>query len=321
MILLQTIAIDSVTTAPAAVAASSQSIGLLDLLIKGGYMMIPLYVLFVLAIFIFIQKLLVIRKASKTPGSLMDQVKILVQNGQVEKAKMLCAGENTPVAAMISKGIDRIGSPLKNIEVAIENVGKLEIYKLEKNLGVLATVSGAAPMIGFLGTVTGMIQAFISIAQEDGMVSPKLLSSGISISEMVTTAWASASTYRNSDRRGGANGARIRLAPQKDWEVNEPDQLSKVLTVLERIQAEFNAAQNGEKKVSLADLIILAGCAGVELAAINAGHDVTVPFTPGRMDASQADTEVDSFGVLEPLADGFRNYQKKADPKFITQSV
>jgi biopolymer transport protein ExbB len=187
MILLQTLAIDSVTTAPAAIAASSQSIGLLDLLIKGGYMMIPLYILFVVAIFIFIQKLLVIRKASKTPGSLMDQVKILVQNGQVEKAKMLCAGENTPVAGMISKGIDRIGSPLKNIEVAIENVGKLEIYKLEKNLGVLATVSGSAPMIGFLGTVTGMIQAFISIAQEDGMVSPKLLSSGI-YEAMITTA-------------------------------------------------------------------------------------------------------------------------------------
>jgi biopolymer transport protein ExbB len=187
MILLQTLAIDSLTTAPAAVAASSQSIGLLDLLIKGGFMMLPLYGLFVLAIFIFIQKLIVIRKASKTPGSLMDQVKILVQNGQVEKAKMLCAGENTPVAGMISKGIDRIGSPLKNIEVAIENVGKLEIYKLEKNLGVLATVSGAAPMIGFLGTVTGMIQAFISIAQEDGMVSPKLLSSGI-YEAMITTA-------------------------------------------------------------------------------------------------------------------------------------
>ena len=138
----------------------------------------------------------------------------------------------------------------------------------------------------------------------------QILASGLTVSELVSTAWASASTFRGSDKRGGANGARIRLAPQKDWEVNEPDQLSKVLTVLERIQAEFHAAQNGEKKVSLADLIILAGCAGVELAAINAGHDVTVPFTPGRMDASQADTEVDSFGVLEPLADGFRNYQK-----------
>jgi biopolymer transport protein ExbB len=141
--LLQTLAIDSVASAPAAIEATTQSIGLLDLLIKGGYMMIPLYVLFVLAIFIFVQKLLVIKKASKTPGHLMDQVKLLVQSGQIEKAKMLCAGDNTPVANMISKGIDRIGSPLKNIEVAIENVGKLEIYKLEKNLGVLATVSGA----------------------------------------------------------------------------------------------------------------------------------------------------------------------------------
>ena len=138
----------------------------------------------------------------------------------------------------------------------------------------------------------------------------QILASGLTVSELVSTAWASASTFRGSDKRGGANGARIRLAPQKDWEVNEPDQLSKVLSILERIQGEFHAAQNGGKKVSLADLIVLAGCAGVELAAINAGHDVTVPFTPGRMDASQADTDVESFGVLEPLADGFRNYQK-----------
>ena len=138
----------------------------------------------------------------------------------------------------------------------------------------------------------------------------QILASGLTVSELVSTAWASASTFRASDKRGGANGARIRLAPQKDWEINEPDQLSKVLSILERIQAEFHAAQNGGKKVSLADLIVLAGCAGVELAASNAGHAVTVPFTPGRMDASQADTDVESFGVLEPLADGFRNYQK-----------
>jgi len=187
MVVLQTLASDSLTTLTNATNSSSTSIGLLDLLIQGGYMMIPLYLLFVVAIFIFIQKLLVIRKASKTPIQLLDQVKVLVQSGQIEKAKLLCAGENTPVANMISKGIDRIGSPLKNIEVAIENVGKLEIYKLEKNLGILATVAGAAPMIGFLGTVTGMIQAFISIAQEDGMVSPKLLSSGI-YEAMITTA-------------------------------------------------------------------------------------------------------------------------------------
>ncbi len=170
-----------------AMGSDAKSIGLLDLLAKGGYMMIPLYLLFVLAIFVFFQKLITLNQASKTPGHLLDQVKVLVQSGQIEKAKMLCAGENTPVANMIAKGVDRIGSPLKNIEVSIENVGKVEIYKLEKNLGLLATVSGAAPMIGFLGTVTGMIQAFIAIAQEEGMISPKLLSSGI-YEAMITTA-------------------------------------------------------------------------------------------------------------------------------------
>lgn len=168
-------------------APKKETIELLDLLIQGGYMMIPLYLLFFLAIFIFIERLITLRKASKTSGHLMDQVKILVQSGQIEKAKIICAGEKTPVANMIAKGIDRIGSPLKNIEVSIENVGKVEIYKLEKNLNLLATVSGAAPMIGFLGTVTGMIQAFIAIAQEEGMVSPKLLSSGI-YEAMITTA-------------------------------------------------------------------------------------------------------------------------------------
>jgi biopolymer transport protein ExbB len=188
MILLQTLTIDSLSTADTlATEATKENIGLLDLLLKGGYMMIPLYVLFVLAIFIFIQKLITLNKAAKTPSHLMDQVKVLVQSGQIDKAKMLCAGENTPVANMIAKGIERIGSPLKNIEVSIENVGKIEIYKLEKNLGLLATVSGAAPMIGFLGTVTGMIQAFISIAQEEGNVSPKLLSMGI-YEAMITTA-------------------------------------------------------------------------------------------------------------------------------------
>ena len=126
----------------------------------------------------------------------------------------------------------------------------------------------------------------------------------------MSTAWASASTFRGSDKRGGANGARIRLAPQKDWEVNEPAQLAKVLKILKGIQGSFNGAQSGGKKVSLADLIVLAGCAGVEQAARNAGHEVTVPFTPGRMDASQAQTDVASFAVLEPVADGFRNYQK-----------
>ncbi|MBA4298615.1 biopolymer transport protein ExbB [Algoriphagus alkaliphilus] len=186
--LLQTLSTDSLSNLNELVPGTTkQSIGLLDLLIKGGYMMIPLYILLVLAIFIFFEKLITLKKASKTSNHLMDQVKILVQSGQTEKARMLCSGENTPVANMIAKGIERIGSPLKNIEVSIENVGKIEIYKLEKNLGLLATVSGAAPMIGFLGTVTGMIQAFIAIAQEEGMVSPKLLSMGI-YEAMITTA-------------------------------------------------------------------------------------------------------------------------------------
>jgi catalase-peroxidase len=136
----------------------------------------------------------------------------------------------------------------------------------------------------------------------------KILASGLSVSELVSTAWASASTFRGSDKRGGANGARIRLAPQKDWEVNQPEQLSKVLKVLEGIEGEFNGAQSGGKKVSLADLIVLAGSAGIEQAAKNAGHQVTVPFTPGRMDASQDQTDVQSVAALEPVADGFRNY-------------
>ncbi len=147
-------------------------------------------------------------------------------------------------------------------------------------------------------------------AQEIASLKGKILASGLSVSELVSTAWASASTFRGSDKRGGANGARIRLAPQKDWEVNQPAQLAKVLKMLEGIQSAFNRAQSGGKKVSLADMIVLAGCAGVEQAAKNAGHDVTVPFTPGRMDASQEQTDAASFAVLEPIADGFRNYLK-----------
>jgi len=138
----------------------------------------------------------------------------------------------------------------------------------------------------------------------------RILAFGLSVSELVTTAWASASTFRGSDRRGGANGARIRLEPQKSWEVNEAVQLSKVLETLEGIRHAFNAAQRGGKKISLADLVVLAGCAGVERGAKNAGYDVLVPFTPGRTDASQEQTDVQSFGVLEPVADGFRNYLK-----------
>jgi catalase-peroxidase len=147
-------------------------------------------------------------------------------------------------------------------------------------------------------------------AKDISSLKKKILASGLSVSELVSTAWASASTFRGSDKRGGANGARIRLAPQKDWEVNQPARLSKVLITLEGIQSAFNNAASGGKKVSLADLIVLAGCAGVEQAAKNASHDVTVPFTPGRMDALQEQTDAASFAVLEPKADGFRNYLK-----------
>jgi len=139
----------------------------------------------------------------------------------------------------------------------------------------------------------------------------QILASGLSISELVSTAWASASTFRSSDRRGGANGARIRLAPQKDWEVNNPPRLAKVLQTLERIQQEFNNSATGNKRVSMADMIVLGGCAAVEQAAKNAGFDVPVPFVPGRGDALQEQTDVESFAVLEPLADGFRNYIKE----------
>jgi catalase-peroxidase len=142
------------------------------------------------------------------------------------------------------------------------------------------------------------------------LLKAKLLASGLSVAQLVSTAWASASTFRGTDLRGGANGARIRLAPQKDWEVNEPVELARVLSVLERIQEDFNRSQRGNKRVSLADLIVLGGCAAVEDAARRAGHEVTVPFTPGRTDASQEQTDVKSFAVLEPTADGFRNYVK-----------
>ncbi len=147
--------------------------------------------------------------------------------------------------------------------------------------------------------------------QDIAALKAKILASGLSISQLATTAWASAATFRGSDKRGGANGARIRLAPQKDWEVNHPAELAKVLQALEAIQSAFNSAQSGGKKVSLADLIVLGGCAAVEAAAKNAGHAIKVPFTPGRTDASQAQTDVHSFAVLEPTADGFRNYLGK----------
>jgi catalase-peroxidase len=148
-------------------------------------------------------------------------------------------------------------------------------------------------------------------AQDIAALKAKILASGLSVSQLVTTAWASAATFRGSDKRGGANGARIRLAPQKNWEVNQPAELAKTLRKLEAIQKEFNGAQSGGKKVSLADLIVLGGCAAVEAAAKKAGHDVKVPFSPGRMDASQEQTDVNSCAVLEPTADGFRNYLRK----------
>ncbi|NTZ73623.1 catalase/peroxidase HPI [Pseudomonas protegens] len=147
-------------------------------------------------------------------------------------------------------------------------------------------------------------------AQDIQQLKGQLLNSGLSVAQLVSTTWASASTFRGSDKRGGANGARIRLAPQKDWEVNQPQQLAQVLRALEGVQSAFNSSQTGGKRVSLADLIVLGGCAAVELAAKNAGYSISVPFAPGRMDASQEQTDVESFAVLEPVADGFRNYLK-----------
>jgi catalase-peroxidase len=157
--------------------------------------------------------------------------------------------------------------------------------------------------------------------QDIAALKAKILASGLSVSQLVSTAWASAATFRGSDKRGGANGARIRLAPQKDWEVNQPAQLAKVLQTLEAIQKEFNASQSGGKKVSLADLIVLGGCAAIERAAKGAGHDVKVPFTPGRMDASQEQTDVQSFAPLEPTADGFRNYVRGKQPLSAARSA
>jgi catalase-peroxidase len=149
-------------------------------------------------------------------------------------------------------------------------------------------------------------------AKDIAALKAQVLASGLSVRELVATAWASASTYRSSDKRGGANGARVRLAPQKDWEANQPAQLAKVLAVLEGIQATFNSAQAGGKQVSMADLIVLAGAAAVEAAARAAGQAVEVPFTPGRSDATQEQTDVESFSVMEPEGDGFRNYRKAA---------
>lgn len=164
-----------------------ENVSVLDLVLKGGYMMIPIVLLSLAGTYIFVERLLNIKAAGQTPDSLMDEVKQMVLTGKISEAQNICARNSTPIARMLEKGLARIGNPLKSIEASIENVGKIEVYKLEKNLSLLATISGAAPMIGFLGTVTGMIQAFMSIAQEEGAVSPKLLSSGI-YEAMITTA-------------------------------------------------------------------------------------------------------------------------------------
>jgi biopolymer transport protein ExbB len=182
MILLQIVA-DSVAGQDSIIG---QSISVIDLALKGGFMMIPIAVLWVLAIYLFIERILTINKANEDPGAFMGRVKELVLRGDIGGAKVLCSQNGTPVARMIEKGIARIGSPLKTIEASIENVGKIEVFKLEKNLPTLATIAGAAPMMGFLGTVIGMVEAFISISQEEGSVSPKLLSSGI-YTAMITT--------------------------------------------------------------------------------------------------------------------------------------
>lgn len=179
-----------ITTTPVDSVALEQgveSIRIIDLLFKGGFMVIPLVLLSIVAVYIFVERVLTINKASQTPGNFTNKIRQLVGEGDTGGAKLLCTQTNTPIARMIEKGISRIGSPLKNIEVAIENVGKIEIFKLERRLSTLATISGAAPMLGFLGTVIGMIRAFIAIAQEEGSVSPKLLSSGI-YEAMITTA-------------------------------------------------------------------------------------------------------------------------------------
>lgn len=182
MTLLQIIADTATVVDPSA----DQSLSVIELAFQGGFMMVPIALCWVLAIYLFIERLLTINKANQDPGAFMGKVKELVLRGDVNGARVMCAQNDSPVARMIEKGISRIGSPLKTIEASIENVAKIEIFKLEKNLPTLATIAGAAPMMGFLGTVIGMVQAFIAISQEEGSVSPKLLSSGI-YTAMVTT--------------------------------------------------------------------------------------------------------------------------------------
>lgn len=180
MILLQVVT-DTTTVGPV-----DESISVLDLAVQGGFMMIPIFILSVIAIYLFFERLMIINRANQNPDQFMNRVKDSVLRGDINGAKLLCAQQDSPMGRMIQKGLSRIGSPLKNIEASIENVGKLEIFKLEKNLSGIATIAGAAPMMGFLGTVIGMVEAFIAIAQEEGSVSPKLLSSGI-YTAMITT--------------------------------------------------------------------------------------------------------------------------------------
>jgi biopolymer transport protein ExbB len=177
-----------ITTAAVETAAETpESVSVISLLFRGGFMMVPITLLSIAALYIFFERWLTLRKATDDPQPFMDKIKTLVMTGDISGARMLAAQTNTPFSRMIEKGVSRIGSPLKNIEVSVENVGKIEIFRLEKNLSTLATISGAAPMLGFLGTVIGMIEAFIAIAQEEGSVSPKLLSEGI-YTAMLTTA-------------------------------------------------------------------------------------------------------------------------------------
>ncbi|WP_168193970.1 MotA/TolQ/ExbB proton channel family protein [Pontibacter sp. SGAir0037] len=178
---------DTTTTLADGAEAANHTVSLIDLALAGGWAMIPLALLSLAAVYIFFERYLTLKKAAKNPEGFNDRIKSMVLAGDINGAKMLCAQANTPVSRMLGKGITRIGNPLKNIETSIENVGKIEISRLEKNLSGLATIAGAAPMLGFLGTVTGMIQAFIAIAQAEGSVSPQLLSAGI-YQAMVTTA-------------------------------------------------------------------------------------------------------------------------------------
>ena len=176
--------IAQIVTSPA--SSSDEALSVIDLAVKGGFMMIPILVSSIVAIYIFVERVLTINKANQSPDAFIGRIKELVLKGDISGAKLICSQFDSPISRMIEKGVSRIGSPLKNIEASIENVAKIELFKLEKNLSILATVSGAAPMMGFLGTVIGMVEAFIAIAQEEGSVSPKLLSSGI-YTAMITT--------------------------------------------------------------------------------------------------------------------------------------